>query len=193
MARNRIYLSVILSCALVWFIKPSLGAGFCDGKANGNYRDPDNCYGFITCSNQIAHKMDCPSGLKYNEAKDQCDWPQNVQCSPVDGGWSDWSAWGSCTVTCGGGTQTRTRTCTNPPPSNGGLPCSGPATESQQCGTASCPFDCQGKANGNYKDPNNCYGYISCSNGLAYHMPCPANLKYNKQADKCDYPENVTC
>ena len=56
------------------------GAGFCGGKADGNYPDPDNCYGFIACSNQIAHKMKCPAGLKYNQATDQCDWPQNVQC-----------------------------------------------------------------------------------------------------------------
>ena len=52
---------------------------------------------------------------------------------------------------------------------------------------------CQGKADGNYKDPNNCYGYISCSNGITYHMPCPAELKYNKQTDRCDWPDNVTC
>ena len=58
------------------------GDGFCDDKANGNYRDPDNCYGFISCSNKIAYKMNCPANLKYNETTDQCDWPQNVQCSP---------------------------------------------------------------------------------------------------------------
>ena len=57
------------------------GTGFCAGKANGNYRDPDNCHGFIQCSNQIAYKQNCnPLWLKYNERKDQCDWPQNVQC-----------------------------------------------------------------------------------------------------------------
>lgn len=58
------------------------GAGYCDGKADGNYRDPDNCYGYIACSNQIVYKMSCSSGLKYNEKLDQCDWPENVQCSP---------------------------------------------------------------------------------------------------------------
>ena len=50
---------------------------------------------------------------------------------PVDGGWSDWS---QCSVSCGGGTQTRT--CTNPSPANGGADCVGPS--SQACNTQSC-------------------------------------------------------
>ena len=54
---------------------------FCHGKPNGNYEDPDTCYGFISCSNGIAYKMACPAGLRYNKKKDQCDWPSNVPCS----------------------------------------------------------------------------------------------------------------
>lgn len=56
----------------------------------------------------------------------------------VNGGWSAW-VWGACSVSCGGGTQTATRTCTNPPPSNGGAPCSGSTTMSQSCNTQACP------------------------------------------------------
>jgi hypothetical protein len=56
--------------------------------------------------------------------------PSNSLC-PVDGGWS---AWSSCSATCGGGTQTRT--CTNPAPKNGGAQCSGPS--SQACNTQAC-------------------------------------------------------
>ena len=52
----------------------------CTGKPNGNYKDPGNCYGFISCSNQIAYYMPCPAGLKYNEVHDKCDWPKNVNC-----------------------------------------------------------------------------------------------------------------
>lgn len=40
---------------------------------------------------------------------------------------------------CGGGTQARNRSCTNPPPSNGGKKCTGPDTETQQCRTMICP------------------------------------------------------
>lgn len=50
----------------------------------------------------------------------------------VDGGWS---AWSSCSATCGGGTQTRT--CTNPAPAYGGASCSG--ATSQTCNTQACP------------------------------------------------------
>ncbi|MDX2095885.1 MAG: prepilin-type N-terminal cleavage/methylation domain-containing protein [Alphaproteobacteria bacterium] len=49
----------------------------------------------------------------------------------IDGGWG---AWSNCSVTCGGGTQTRA--CDNPPPGNGGANCVG--LSSQPCNTQSC-------------------------------------------------------
>ena len=57
----------------------------------------------------------------------------------IDGGYTDWSA-SECSVTCGGGTQTLTRTCTNPPPSNGGKNCSGlgPASITKDCNMNTC-------------------------------------------------------
>ena len=61
---------------------------------------------------------------------------------PVDGGWTAWTDWVACSVTCGTGTQQRSHACTNPPPSNGGVICSGAPTESQPCATAPCPSMC---------------------------------------------------
>lgn len=55
----------------------------------------------------------------------------SASAAPVNGGWSDW---GSCSVACGGGTQTRT--CTNPSPANGGASCSG--ASSQACNSQAC-------------------------------------------------------
>ena len=57
----------------------------------------------------------------------------------VHGSWSAWPGWSSCTATCGGGTKSRTRSCTNPKPVNGGSNCSGPLTGSTSCSIKICP------------------------------------------------------
>lgn len=57
----------------------------------------------------------------------------------VNGGFSDWSAWDTCTVTCGTGTQTRDRDCTSPEPAYGGTNCAGDFIESQSCDEGPCP------------------------------------------------------
>ncbi|MBI2105484.1 putative Ig domain-containing protein, partial [Candidatus Woesearchaeota archaeon] len=59
-------------------------------------------------------------------------------CYPTDGGWNAWSSWSSCSASCGGGTQSRTRTCNNPAPACGGAECSGPSYETQSCNTQTC-------------------------------------------------------
>uniref|UniRef100_A0A3B4CDP2 Complement component C7 n=1 Tax=Pygocentrus nattereri TaxID=42514 RepID=A0A3B4CDP2_PYGNA len=47
----------------------------------------------------------------------------------VHGGWSCWSAWGSCSQ----GHKSRTRECNNPVPRNGGKHCNGPLVEHKAC------------------------------------------------------------
>lgn len=58
----------------------------------------------------------------------------------VNGSWTEWSDWGSCSLTCGdGGIKKRIRTCTNPPPANGGLECEGAGEETEACKAGECP------------------------------------------------------
>ena len=59
--------------------------------------------------------------------------------SPVDGVWSIWADWAACSLTCGDGTQTRSRTCDNPAPSNGGADCVGSTDDTQACNDGACP------------------------------------------------------
>eukprot|EP00122_Pirum_gemmata_P009817 Pgem_evm1s9062 len=56
----------------------------------------------------------------------------------TDGAWSNWGSYSSCSKTCGSGSQTRYRTCTNPLPSHGGKICSGSHEETISCNTHSC-------------------------------------------------------
>jgi len=64
--------------------------------------------------------------------------PHVFACT-VNGGYSSWGSWTSCTKTCGGGTKSRYRSCTNPKPANGGKPCSGSSIEKPSCNTNGCP------------------------------------------------------
>ena len=57
----------------------------------------------------------------------------------VDGGFTDFGEWSECSVSCGEGTQTRTRTCTEPAPANGGADCVGEAFQTQPCTLNECP------------------------------------------------------
>ncbi|XP_052786184.1 hemicentin-1-like [Mya arenaria] len=78
------------------------------------------------CQNKDQAKLVCPNfcGL----------------CDLVDGNWADWSIWSGCDVTCGSGTQSRDRTCTNPAPEHGGLDCIGSNTETKACIMIPCPI-----------------------------------------------------
>ena len=62
-------------------------------------------------------------------------------CCIVNGDYSDWGPYGECSKTCGGGMQTRKRTCTNPPPTNGGENCNGlgPDSNTRECNNQRCP------------------------------------------------------
>ena len=57
----------------------------------------------------------------------------------VDGGWSGWSRGGYCSESCGTGTRSRSRTCSQPPPQFGGDTCSGPNLETKECFLKTCP------------------------------------------------------
>uniref|UniRef100_A0A3P9HPV9 Adhesion G protein-coupled receptor B1 n=1 Tax=Oryzias latipes TaxID=8090 RepID=A0A3P9HPV9_ORYLA len=52
------------------------------------------------------------------------------------GGWSGWSSWAQCSSECGGGIQTRTRTCQSPP--DEGFLCEGVVEEGRPCNSHSC-------------------------------------------------------
>ena len=58
--------------------------------------------------------------------------------SIVNGGWSSYGSYGSCSVTCGAGTKYRSRSCTSPAPLYGGANCAGSSSQSASCNLGTC-------------------------------------------------------
>ena len=81
---------------------------------------------------------DC-SSLGENIEIQQC----NTHYCPINGGYTQWTKFSECSKSCGNGTQTRTRNCSNPAPKHGGKDCSslGENMETQQCNTHHCPVN----------------------------------------------------
>ena len=65
-------------------------------------------------------------------------WYFHFAVLPRDGGWSSYGDWSACSAVCGGGTQTKTKTCTNPASQYGGLDCVGEDSETRDCNVYSC-------------------------------------------------------
>ena len=56
----------------------------------------------------------------------------------VNGGWSNWGAWGKCSKTCGVGYQQSKRYCNSPRPEYGGKKCTGDKIKTRACSVKSC-------------------------------------------------------
>uniref|UniRef100_T1IJ50 Hemicentin-1 n=1 Tax=Strigamia maritima TaxID=126957 RepID=T1IJ50_STRMM len=65
-----------------------------------------------------------------------------IENCPIDGDWGVWSAWTTCSKSCGKGKMFRTRECDNPAPADGGKECEGHKKYSLECVLIeNCPID----------------------------------------------------
>ena len=77
----------------------------------------------------------------FNLAKQQLLLTERFFVVVENGNYSQWTDWSQCSVTCGVGSRTRTRSCTNPPPGPYGDDCFqlGNNTQKVECNATSCP------------------------------------------------------
>jgi len=161
---------------------------FCLTNGDGNYFDTDVCSSGFTCAGGFRNNpVTCLSGTYYNTVTGLCESSVPSNCAGVDinGGYTTWTEWVPCSVTCGSSdaVHTRTRTCTNPAPLNNGLNCIqqglGVETETRPCGRDSCADQCTGKADyDRVPHENDCTKYYECQSQLPAERSCPNNFNF---------------
>uniref|UniRef100_A0A3P9MLD4 Adhesion G protein-coupled receptor B3 n=1 Tax=Oryzias latipes TaxID=8090 RepID=A0A3P9MLD4_ORYLA len=114
-------------------LSPQLHAGqICNLSAEVK-RPPKEEYGMI---GEHTVKSQRPRSVHDTKALQEQAESAKFMAQTGETGAEEWSQWSSCSVTCGQGSQVRTRTCVSPY----GTHCSGPLRESRVCNnTAPCP------------------------------------------------------
>lgn len=189
--------------------------GFCAGKKDGNYINPENPHSFYQCHQSGATKLTmCPSETVYDPPpRDRCEWPHLVQgCN---------GRYGNCydkqpiIVLPTLSPNVKDRTCSNLPQCLSCKPATVPAYEPRAKGVGprgyfersaereyeSRYFDqpvksssfCVGKSDGNYVNPNNPHSFYQChQNGATVFQPCPSGTVYDPlPRDRCEWPNEV--
>ncbi|XP_028459706.1 adhesion G protein-coupled receptor B3 [Perca flavescens] len=114
-------------------LSPQLQAGQVCNLSAEVKRPPKEEYGMI---GEHTVKSQRPRSVHDTKALQEQAESAKFMAQTGESGAEEWSQWSSCSVTCGQGSQVRTRTCVTPY----GTHCSGPLRESRVCNnTAPCP------------------------------------------------------
>ncbi|KAF3842200.1 hypothetical protein F7725_024151 [Dissostichus mawsoni] len=116
-------------------LSPQLEAGQVCNLSAEVKRPPKEEYGMI---GEHTVKSQRPRSVHDTKALQEQAESAKFMAQTGESGAEEWSKWSSCSVTCGQGSQVRTRTCVTPY----GTHCIGPLRESRVCNnTAPCPAE----------------------------------------------------
>ncbi|GMT31672.1 hypothetical protein PFISCL1PPCAC_22969 [Pristionchus fissidentatus] len=133
---------------------------------------------FAACAAGTARVMGCPADLVYDETRQKCEYPGNVEVcggvAPEEGSGVEGSG------EEGSGSE-----------GSGEIEGSGEGSGEETEETEDITDACREHADGFYRLGACAEHFLGCSGGFAYRMSCPASLKYSEETQMCDYPGNV--
>ncbi|OWF42002.1 coadhesin-like [Mizuhopecten yessoensis] len=173
-----------------------------------DYKDISSCS--VTCDKGIKsmeRNRECNNpSPQYggDDCKESASETKTASCfekhCPIDGGWTDYSAftpWSICSGECDQ-SRNRNRTCTNPKPQYGGRDCDGESMdlEIRDCFEGECLVE-SCKSRRMEKDPNaalprNCKQYVSCSHTNTV-MNCSIGTYWDQEKVTCNHKQRVGC
>nr|XP_034314167.1 acidic mammalian chitinase isoform X1 [Crassostrea gigas] len=178
------------------------GGGGADGICAQSYHgyifpNVNDCSSFYQCVHGRAVVIQCQSGLLFNVATDNCDWPSNVVCASTTQAPVTAVPTTQAPVTAVPTTQAPvtavpttqapvTAVPTTIVPSSS-KPSSMVPTTPTPAGT--CPYD------GAIRDPTDCAKYYLCWDGVVLRQPksCPTGMLFSSVTKLCDRAGVVNC
>ncbi|CAH0588141.1 unnamed protein product [Chrysodeixis includens] len=144
----------------------------------------EHCNKYYICLGGNPIALSCPGNLLFNPSKDQCDWPENVDCGnrvipdPDDDNSGNDNGGGDNGGSDNGGSD------------NGGNEVVGGGN----CDPSEAPAICAADGSNDVLVAHeHCNKYYICLGGNPIALSCPGNLLFNPSNDQCDWPENVDC
>ncbi|KAL4717053.1 hypothetical protein ACJJTC_016940 [Scirpophaga incertulas] len=140
----------------------------------------ESCNKYYICSNGQPLVQKCPAQLLYNPHKEECGWPENVNC---DGRGSD----GSC--------DSNVVDHDSSEESNNNIEkCQIPSGGSGNYDPSQALTICASEnSTGVLIAHENCNQFYECDHGLPVVFDCPVTLLFNPLNDKCDWSHCVQC
>lgn len=152
----------------------------------GEYNIVDALNGNSICktSNTDSY-LTVPSSLSFHFAKNVSsflsgygnfqDLIDSGDLARVDGDWGSWSGWSGCSVSCGYGIQTRSRSCNSPSPFCGGTSCTGDSVQTKSCYAGACYHWTSVASCSGYIDDGWCSGVTAGASCTSHNHCCAVN------------------
>jgi len=134
-----------------------------NGYGNGMYFHPYDCSSYINCNYGVTTVSGCPAGSVWDSVSRQCVGWNNGVVRPNNMPWCNQYVFNA------------------------------PVQGNYQPGYYNNFCSLNGRVNGVYPDPYNCYGYIQCNYGQALHQQCPAGLSFDSNLLVCDDQRYNNC
>ncbi|KAF2884429.1 hypothetical protein ILUMI_21753 [Ignelater luminosus] len=133
-----------------------------------------DCSKFYKCNLGKKVEMDCPHGLHFNPKTNQCDWPENVNCSSGSNG---------------NNKENENNTENGNNEENGNNKENGNGGEENKCPSV----EEDPEEDILFPHETDCSKFYKCSLGKKVEMDCPNGLHFNPKLNLCDWPANVDC
>jgi hypothetical protein len=152
----------------------------CKGKQDGFYKDPENPHFFFECTGGRAANFTCPENLVFDETLKACDF-----IHPPNGTTTAHTIAPLTTVPT-------TQKATTAAPTTKATTAAPTTQATTAAPTISSTFDCKGKKDAFYKDPENAHNFFQRIGGRAVqYLTCAENLVFDEKKQDCDFSETT--